>query len=491
MYDYILLTPIFLPILAGIGLLCMQNRIRGKSLYQYTTIAMLGTACLVGFNIIKDVSQVTLFYFMKDIPLYFQLDELGKIFSVVVTIIWIVAGFFGMVYMKKEERASQFFGFYLIVYGILIATHYAGNLITFYAFYECLTLLSAPLVLHNRTREAKMAALKYLFYSFCGAYMILFGLYFIYQYNISMEFEGLNSISASLSSGKEGILLIVTFLMILGFSVKAGMFPFHAWLWSAHPVAPAPASAVLSAVIVKTGVLGIIRVIFYLVGPDFIRGTWVQTVFLGCSVFTIILGSLLAYREDVLKKRLAYSTISQVSYILFGIALLTPVGMVGSLLHVVSHAMIKCTLFLIAGAIIHTTHKTRVSELRGIGKKMPVTMICFTIASLGLIGIPPTSGFVSKWYLAIGALEAEIAIWSIGGVIALLVSALLTAGYLLPIAIQGFFPGVDYVDTDEEPIHKSKGMTIPIVCLTVLALIIGIFPNQITSYFIGIVDKIM
>ncbi len=491
MGPYAVLIPIFLPILSGILLLCLQKKMRIGSMYCYTMIVLLGTAIFVIMNLQEQNAQITLFYLMDHIPIYFKIDGLGKVFSCVVTVIWLLAGIYGFSYMKKDVYKAQYFGFYLMVYGVLLGSHYAGNLITFYVFYELLTLLSTPLVLHLRTREAKMAALKYMFYSFCGAYLILYGLYFIYHYAPTIEFIGGNSLITSLIVGKESFLLVVVFLMILGFGVKAGMFPFHAWLWAAHPVAPGPASAVLSSVIVKTGVLGMIRVIYYVVGPKFLVGTWVQYAFLALSIFTIFIGSMLAYREDILKKRLAYSTISQVSYILFGLALFSPVGFVGSMLHVVSHALIKCTLFLVAGFMIHSTGKTRVSELTGIGKQMPITLFCFTIASLGLIGIPPTSGFMSKWYLAMGGLESSISFLPICGVVVLLISALLTAGYLLPITIKGFFPGESYVPDEHGHGEKDYLMLLPIIILTVLALLVGLLPNGITGYFIQIAEQIM
>lgn len=242
-------------------------------------------------------------------------------------------------------------------------------------------------------------------------------------------------------------------LMLVGFGVKAGMFPMHAWLTTAHPVAPAPASAILSAVIVKAGVLAIVRVVYYIFGVSFLKETWVQTVWMVLSLLTIFMGSMLAYREPVLKKRLAYSTVSQLSYILFGLSVMNAGAVTGSLLHVLCHGFIKAALFLCAGAVIYMTGKTKVEELRGIGKEMPLLMWCYTIASLGLIGIPPTGGFISKWYLAEGALSSSMAGFNWIGPVILLVSALLTAGYLLPVTIYGFFPGADF---DYENLRKKN-----------------------------------
>ena len=342
-----------------------------------------------------------------------------------------------------------------------------------------MTLLSVPLVFHNETREAIMAALKYLFYSLCGAYMALFGLYFVYQNADTIEFMPGGVLAGAVTEQNHTILLVAVLLMILGFSVKAGMVPMHAWLTSAHPVAPAPASAFLSGIIVKAGVLGIIRTVFYIAGPDLIRGTFVQTVLLTLSVFTVFLGSMLAYREKVLKKRLAYSTVSQVSYILFGIFLLNSVSLTGSLLHVLFHATIKSALFLCAGIIIHETKAERVDEMAGIGKKMPAMLTGFAIVSMGLVGIPPLSGFISKWYLCVGSLNEGIPVFSYLGVAMLLVSALLTAGYLLPIVIKGFIPGKDYEEGTPEKIRVSPLMLYPVIILAVITILFGVVPGSL------------
>jgi len=279
--------------------------------------------------------------------------------------------------------------------------------------------------------------------------------------------------------------------MILGFGVKAGMFPMHGWLPTAHPVAPAPASAFLSAIIVKVGVLAIIRVVFFVVGANFLRGTWVQYTWLTLTLITVFMGSMLAYRENILKKRLAYSTISQVSYILFGLALLTPGGFVGGILQVVFHAIIKTMLFLCAGVIIYKTGKKNVSELTGIGKEMPITIWCFTIASLGLIGIPPTAGFIGKWVLAMGSLGSGIKIFSWLGVVVLLISALLTAGYLLPVAINGFFPGKEENKVKIESKEPTGFMLVPLIIMAIAVILLGVFPNKLTEYIMTISATLM
>ena len=407
----------------------------------------------------------------------FKIDEISIVFCVLGVIVFLMAGIFSFEYMKHEGHHLRYTIFYLLAFGVYVALCFAGNLITYYLFFELLTLTTFPLVLHNESKEAVMAGLKYLFYSLCGAYMSLFGLYFVYKYGETLSFTKGGVFSDVVFNDNSGLLLICTMLMIFGFGVKGGMLPMHAWLPTAHPVAPAPASAVLSAVIVKAGVLGIIRTVYYIFGANRIKGTWVQSTWIVFTLITVFMGSMLAYREDVLKKRLAYSTVSQVSYILFGLAVMTEDSYTGGLMHVLAHGFIKCGLFLVSGAIIYTTGKTKVSELKGIGKIMPFTIWCFTILSLGLIGIPPTGGFISKWYLATGALFSNIPVFSWLGPVILLLSALLTAGYLLPISINGLLPGEDF---DDESVKKNEPnliMVLPILVLTILTVILGVFPQ--------------
>ena len=493
----LLAITVFAPIILGaILLLIKEKSISRKAMCIYTGASLCIELLLIFVCIFTCGQSIYEFFKLNDtLVIYFSLDRIGQIFAGIMGIVWTLAGFFSFEYMKHEEHNKRYFGTYIIVLGVLMGLCFAGNLVTYYAFYEFMTIGSFAMVLHNQSREAIMASLKYLFYSFAGAYMVLFGLYFVHQYatDPAMTFSAEGIIDAATLSGADGlpkVLLVSMLLMIIGFSVKAGMFPMHGWLPTAHPVAPAPASAVLSGIIVKGGVLGIIRVIYFVFGPQNFSGTYVQTTVLILSLITVFMGSMLAYKEKVLKKRLAYSTVSQVSYILFGIFMINETSMQGSLLHVVAHALIKSTLFLCAGAIIYITGCTRVEQLRGIGKKMPIMLWCFTFVSLGLIGIPPMGGFVSKWYLCMGALSVKMPVFSVLGPVILLISALLTAGYLLPITINGFLPGNTFEQEamtsseDDENFRAYKVakepkliMLIPIIIMTVLSIVIGLFPE--------------
>ena len=485
-----LILSVLIPVLWGLALL-LWPEFRRRNVLLAVTGAGLAVAAALGLGAaFGGEGELLLFSLGKNLDLYFRVDGMGRLFAVVVILVWVLAGFYAFEYMKHEKEEKRYFGFYVMVFGVLHGLVFAGNMVTYYLFFEMMTLLSMPLILHNRSKEAIMGGMKYLFYSLFGAYMVLFGLFFLNKYVPSLTFLAGGMLDAGAAAGN-GMLLVAVFAMIVGFSVKAGMFPLHAWLPTAHPVAPAPASAVMSGIIVKMGVLGMIRVVYYLVGADVIRGSWVQTVWLILSLTTVFMGSMLAYREKVLKKRLAYSTVSQASYILFGLALLQPQAMMGSLLHVVFHAVIKSCLFLSAGAIIYKTHKTNVDDLRGIGKEMPVTIWCYTLASAALIGIPPASGFISKWYLATGALTSGIETFSWLGPVILLVSALLTAGYLLPITVKGFLPGADFAYDTLQKKEPNLTMLIPLLILAALAVLLGVFPGVLTDSLARIIGAVM
>ena len=491
--NLLLVLPVLFPIICGLAVLCLKKKLNIKNRNRFVFFALLMTLVLTVLSWGEKGGEVVLWYLTKDIPVAIKMDGMSVLFTGLLAIVWLFVGVFSFEYMKHEEETEHkeehtkslsgvcFYSCYLMVLGVMNGIFMAENLVAFYLFYEFMTLLSVPFVLHTMTKESVFAAKKYMFYSIAGASLAVFGFAFLYKTAGTLSFVPGGVFAEGLPEGKEAVLLLAAFLMILGFGTKAGMFPMHGWLPSAHPVAPAPASAVLSGVITKTGVLGIIRVVFYLFGVNNLKATWVQDAFLVLALLTVFMGSMLAYNEKVLKKRLAYSTVSQVSYVLFGIALMHPVALMGALLHVVCHSVMKCTLFLNAGAIIYKTGRTKVEELNGIGKEMPVTMWTFAVAALGMVGIPPFCGFISKWYLCQGALESGIAVFGWLGPVVLLLSALLTAGYLVSVVIRAFFPGegFDYeAATKREPNRK---MLIPMVVFAALVVIIGICPQMITA----------
>lgn len=476
--EILISVSILFPVVAGCLLFLFARRGSRKLKAMYTTIVLAAEAalaCLVAASETVTVEGASL---TASIRLVLSNDGLSGLFCVLVAFVWLLVGIYSFRYLKDTRKPEMFYGFYLIALGVLQGVGLAGNLVTFYLFYEWMTLMTVPFVFFNRTRESLRAARKYLFYSVAGASFALAGIFIL-----AGNAEGLHFAGGALNAGADrGQVLFASVLLLLGFGTKAGMFPMHGWLPTAHPVAPAPASAVLSGVITKAGVLGIIRSLYYVIGMEYFRGTYVQTVFLTLTLLTVFMGSMLAYKEKVLKKRLAYSTVSQVSYVLFGLALFTPAGFAAALLHMVFHSVIKNGLFLFAGTVIHQTGEERVEGLHGLGKSMPVSFWCFTVVSLGLVGIPPLSGFVSKWYLAMGAMDANVGAFSYAGPAVLLVSALLTAGYLLSITADGFFPGKDFVPGTPEPREGHVSMLLPCVVFAAATVLLGLVASPLYEF---------
>ena len=476
----LMILAVFFPALAGLAVWCLPAAKEDRALRAKLNCGALALELVLVAGLCMARGTTALLLNMTPtLSLVLHVDTLGCIFAVLMAAMWFVGSVFALEYMDHDRNERSYQLFYMTVLSALIGQCYAGSMVTLYVFYELMTLLSVPMVVHERTPQAVAAGIKYLIYSIFGAMLGLLGIFFFEHYLGSVDFVagGLTPVAGAPQAG----LLVITFLVILGFGTKAGMFPMHGWLPTAHPVAPAPASAVLSGVITKAGVLAIIRVIYFLVGANTLRGTWVQTAFLTLTLITVFMGSMLAYREPLLKKRLAYSTVSQVSYVLFGLACMNTVAFTGAILHVVAHSLIKNGLFLCAGAIIHQTHKTYVRDLRGIGKQMPITIWCWTIASLGLIGIPPTGGFVSKWQLATGAMGAGIGAFGIVGPIVLIISALLTAAYLLQVTINGFFPGSDFDYASLQSREPGKLMTVPMIVLAVGVVLCGVLAQPLTT----------
>lgn len=479
----LLIILLLLPLLGGAAVLALRDlrSCRRMTVVVTALTAAAATGCALGAAPVS----VAVLWLSDSLTLSFGVDGLSRFFLILVAGVWCVVLPYALAYMSHEGKERQFYGFFTLTLAALMALATAQNMVTLYMCFELMTLLSMPLVLHNGTEVSRLAALKYLGFSVLGAALALLGFFFFASYADGTAFvPG----GAELRPGHEGLLTTAYFLTVLGFGCKAGLVPLQAWLTEAHPVAPSPASAVLSGIITKGGVLAVIRVTFYLFGADFVRGSWAQELLLILALVTVFTGSMLALRAKLLKQRLAFSTISQVSYVLFGLLLLNIEGFTGALLQIVFHALAKDALFLTVGAIILATGVTRVGVergllsadlLRGVGRRMPVTLWCFAIGAFSLFGLPLTGGFVSKWHLAMGALE-ETGRLGLLGVAVLLVSALLTAFYLFPIITQGFFPGHDAVP--EGRCEAEARMLIPMLILCSLAVILGIFPGALTGW---------
>ena len=482
-----LMLPILFPLLGGLGVLRIHAvKPRRLAVFLLLAVQLVLVLALSG----RAEEPYTVLTLAGGVRLVLGADALGRLFSGLICGIWLAVAVFAFEYMDHEGHRERFFGFYLMTLGAMMGVCFAGNLVTLYLFYEMMTLLSVPLVLHIGTRKALGAAYRYLGFSVAGAGLGLLGLFVLQEYCTTDLFTPGGVLDLVRAGEDRELLLLVFFVMAVGFGCKAGMFPLHAWLPIAHPVAPAPASAVLSGRITKMGILALIRVVYYLFGWPFLESTWAQTAVLVLSLITVFMGSSLALREDTLKKRLAYSTVSQVSYVIFGLMLFHPAALEGALFQAVFHAIAKNALFMATGAIIYQTHLTQVSQLRGIGGPYSITMWCFTLASLSLVGIPPTGGFISKWFLAEGALAAKDGPLAYWGIAVLMVSALLTAGYLLPIVVRAFFPGKEF---DQQSVVRQQNtwlMWITLCLLTAAAVVLGMFPGVLKSMVQDIIGPV-
>lgn len=415
----------------------------------------------------------------------YKIDRLGVIFALLVAVMYLLIAVYQVGYFRHDRHKKSYMVFYCLSFLAIMSEFFAANLITMYISFEFVTFTTVMFVFHDRNREARRGAFRNLYFSMAGAFTALAGVFILYSgWGTNIGFAKGGFFPKEFLDGDEKLFFVAAFLMLLGFGVKTATLPFQAWLPAAHPVAPAPGSAALSGIVVKCGAFAVIRTVYYLFGTEFLRGTWVQTAWMALSIVTIFLGSMLAYREKVFKKRLAYSTISQMNYIMFGLSLLSVSGIVGAMLHVIMHSMVKITLFLVAGNLIHQTGKRRVDEYEGLGRKMPITFVCYTIAAVTLVGIPPSGTFLSKWYFSRAALAATAnSGLAFAGVIVLMVSALLTAGYLFPIFIRGFYPGESFEEEKTEKCEAPYWMTIPLIILVVMIVVLGVYPNLILSQF--------
>ena len=406
--------------------------------------------------------------------LAFRVDAFGLLFASGASILWILTSFYSIGYMRslKEHAQTRYFTCFALALSATVGVAFSANLFTLFLFYEALTLVTYPLVGHKETAEAKVGARKYVIY-LLGAAKVFLMAAIVLTYNIAgtLEFRKGGILPAEQIAAQPGLLLMIFTLFLFGFA-KNALMPLHSWLPAAM-VAPTPVSALLHAVaVVKTGVFSTLRVFLFIFGPYAMREIGADLLALGAASVTIVVGSLLALGQDNLKARLAFSTVSQLSYIILGGALLNSSGVLGGIAHISNHAVSKITLFLCAGSIYVSTRKTDISQMSGLAKRMPWTMAAFALASLSVVGIPPTSGFVSKWYLALGTVESHSVV--LLGV--LLVSSLLNAAYLGPVVYKAYFE--EGSETDEE-VREVPWMVAPLVVSAVASLLLGIFPGAV------------
>lgn len=453
-------------------------------LIKFSIVMSMVPAIFAGHTI-----EYTLVTFYQGIDIKFRVDALGLLFATVSSFLWIVTTFYSIGYMRsnKEHAQTRYYACFAISLASAVGVAFSANLITLFLFYEILSLATVPLVGHKETPEAIEGAKKYFMYLMTMSKTFLMsGIIIVFVVAGTTDFQP----HGLLASQPASLLLFVGFFLFLYGFAKGAVMPLHNWLPSAM-VAPTPVSALLHAVaVVKVGVFSIVRVALFIYGPDLMTRMHLNIIAAYVVCVTIVLGSVIALSKDNLKARLAYSTVSQLSYVLLGAIMCTPSSMIGGIIHIANHAFSKITLFFCAGSLYSAAHKTEVSQLKGIGKKMPWTMAAFFIGSLSMIGVPPAAGFVTKWYLAMGSMEA----WNIPILIVLLVSTVLNAAYFLPVTYKAFFQKEDPspiqslgAAAHHEEIREIPMVVVPLVITAIISLIIGIYPE----YFLRLAQEVI
>lgn len=440
--DQMIPWAIVLPLLGAVGLWLARDHANIRETITFVTATLV---FLIVASFFDDVAggarpSWTFGEMLPGLSIAFEIEPLGMVFAGIASFLWIVTSVYAVGYMRghHEPNQTRFYICFAVAISSAIGIAFAGNMLTLFIFYEVLTISTFPLVTHSGTPEAKRAGRVYLGILIGTSIGLqLVGIIWTYTLTGTLDFT-----PGGIMEGKVQPTIVAILLPLYVFGIgKAAVMPFHRWLPAAM-VAPTPVSALLHAVaVVKAGVFTVLKVTIYIFGIDFLSdigaGTWIAYM----AAMTILLSSLVAMRKDNLKARLAYSTISQLSYIVLGAMMATGLGIIGGGMHIAMHAFGKITLFFCAGAIMVASHKTEISQMRGLGRKMPITFICFLIGSLSIIGLPPFGGVWSKWYLALAAAETEQIIF----IAVLMISSLLNVAYLLPIVVRGFYndPPVD------------------------------------------------
>lgn len=483
MSQYWMLIAILLPIVGGILVKVIPFSDR-RIMKIYLECIMIVTSVIVFLLAgMRPQGKLEVVHFMQDLSISFRIDGMSMVFSVLVAALWPLAMLYSFEYMEHEKHQRVFFMFYSITYGVTLGISYASDMLSMYFFYELLTLVTVPLILHSLSRQAIHATRKYLYYSLGGAAFALIGIVFLMVYGNQLDFVMGGVLNLEKIGDKKQVLLVVYLIACMGFGVKAAMWPMGSWLPDAG-VAPTPVTALLHAVaVVKAGVFAIIRLTYYSFGTDFLRGTWVQAVVMAFAMFSIVYGCTRAVMERHIKRRLAYSTISNLSYIIFSAAIMTPLGLVGALTHMICHACMKICSFLCAGAVMHQTEKMYIDDLNGYGRKMPVVFGCFTVSALGLMGVPGLAGFISKWNIAKAAVASE-RLQAYLGIGCLLISAFLTSIYMMSIVFRAYFPGRNFHYEDiEEVKDPSWRMCLPLMLFALAVICLGLFSGPLVRFF--------
>ena len=475
-----LLVPVLLPIVGGLLMIISPIRDDGKRAV-YTEIVAVVTSCLVWYALFAaDRSAAYVYSFTSDFSIVFRIDGMASLFAGMISVMWPLVLLYAYEYMEHEQRKNVFFAFYIMTYGVTLGVAFSANIITMYVFFEMLTLVTIPLVTHLGDRESMYAGRKYAAYTIGGASLGFMAVVLTTVYGNGGTF----AYGGILSGSYDVHMMRIAFLFgFFGFGAKAAVFPLFDWLPTAG-VAPTPVTALLHAVaVVNSGVFAVTRLTWFVFGIDLLKGTGIQNFCILIAAFSLLFGAVMALRERHFKRRLAYSTMSNLSYMLLGIMIMSPAGLIGGLAHMLFHGIIKMSLFLCAGAFMHRTGNSYIYEINGVGRRMPVTFACYTIGALSLTGIPLFCGFISKWQLLTAAVSGDT-VFSIIGACALIASAFLCAMYTLTVSVRAFFPSVGDDRYGEGSTVKEAGvlMLIPIIFFSIVNIGFGVCSGPVMSF---------
>ena len=493
MENYLLLLPIIVCVLGAISsLFVFKNNEKRNHIYLFFVVLITSIITWILLFTIKEGKKFIIIQFFEGLDMSLKLDGLGKIFSGMVSVLWPLAMLYAFSYMEHAKKKNIYFMFYTLTYAIVLGISFSANMETLYLFYECLTLATLPLIIQPMTKQSKKAGRIYMYVSLAGSAMVFMGMMFLLKYTKGTELstDFIMGGNLFLNEGPKSVLRVAYLIAFMGFGVKSAIFPLHIWLPLAG-AAPTPTTALLHAVaVVKSGVFALMRLTYYAFPMELIKGEWVQIVVMSLAIFTIIYGSLRALKETHFKRRLAYSTISNLSYIIFAITLMNRFGLQAAIIHMLFHSICKITLFYSCGIAMHKAEINYIYEIDGLGKKMPITFICFFISALSLTGIPLFAGFVSKYYLASAAIN-EGSILAFLGIVALIISALLTAMYSLSIGFRAFInkPNENNQHAYEIAHDGDIKFNIPIIVFSTLCVVFGFFSSgliNVISSLIGL-----
>ncbi|MBC8177975.1 MAG: monovalent cation/H+ antiporter subunit D family protein [Deltaproteobacteria bacterium] len=438
---------------------------------MFMIVVSMLPAVLKGAEMVYTVAEV-----LPGVPIKFKVDAFGMLFALVSSSLWIITTAYSIGYMRGLDEHSQtrYFCFFALALSATIGVAFSANLLTLFLFYEMLSFATYPLVTHHQDMHARSSGRKYLLYIVGGSVgLVLPAMLICYNLAGTLEFTSQGFLAGT---GSKPLMTILMMMLLFGFA-KVAVMPLHSWLPAAM-VAPTPVSALLHAVaVVKVGAFSVLRVITGVFGTDLLVSLGLGSVICYIAAFTIVVASLIALSQDELKRRLAFSTIGQLSYIVLGAALLSPKGLIGGMIHIAMHAFGKITLFFCAGAIAVATGKKYVSQMVGIGKQMPVTMTAFFIGALSVIGLPPTGGFISKWNLVLGTLEADQSAM----LVVLLGSSLLNAAYFLPIVYRAFFCSKEESMFENSVKEAPVWCVFPLVLTAICSIVLFFYPQPFFS----------